>query len=472
MMRNFLKSLLVNPSSLAPLPAQIPEPNVTGEDESAVPRNLRDLLAPHNITLSSLREVPFDLHLDREFDLFWFDVIRHLPANGADSTREEIWVAREKILASLLKSRQVVDGSAGPLTPVRLSLSTSNPEVTPGLNPASVPPIKTRASQLATTPPPIYAAGPAHQTVPRTFQPRASKVLPSLSAAKVEQARAEFEEPRGEKQPFSMQMILPPFYCEPDEGVEVGEDGIPQIRYDFKAIFVPDDKALQCAVVTAPEAPESRNIHATPTPHYAIRKTLARMEQRIDVGDSAPLEVDVQEEGVLVSVERHPDNIEDNWNGRILGNGPRAEGAHALARERDLEAISLAIDRVNAPDRLPPGVPYGLQAVFMPEAESDAAVLFVPDDPHIPGCETATWHLPGKKAQPIPVVEFERKVVDGEWEQLGRYKRKWMPADEEDGAGSPAKRRRPMGRDTVTRHLVLKGNTNPSSSDRSLFFLD
>ncbi|KAJ7229663.1 hypothetical protein B0H12DRAFT_223066 [Mycena haematopus] len=50
---------------------------------------------------------------DTEFGLLWSDVVGHFPANGSDSTADEIRVAREKILSALLTRRQQEHGSGG-----------------------------------------------------------------------------------------------------------------------------------------------------------------------------------------------------------------------------------------------------------------------------------------------------------------------------------------------------------------------
>ncbi|KAJ7025969.1 hypothetical protein C8F04DRAFT_1238869 [Mycena alexandri] len=436
---------------------------------------------------------------------FWSDVMRHVPSNGADSTSEEVWVAREKILSALLARRQECHGSGGTVeTAVH---TTEDGVVMPALDPSvtrikkeeSVEPELQHHSSVspssdadddddsATPPHPdgpsavqqtfLHHLGPSAEYKPRRLMGSYNadiepgydtELLPPCPSLEFERARAEVERPRGETEDFSLQMILPPSYI-----AAHGPAGLP-----LAAVFVPTADTISCGVVETPSPPNlalklgpddemkeeqkpvTRHISATCVPQVEMSDALvalgARFSARACPPRHCPLELDVRDESALVSTERKPTNIDDVWRSDGLNRAGLGSSAHQNSRRRMLEAVGNAVKEAESTERLRPGTPFTLQVAYTPEVSTyGAGVLFVPDDPSVApaGTEPSRMSLGDSRLSHVRVTPISREM-QGDWEMLRNHKRKRVA---EAGVGQSASKRicGLNGRDTIIRHSLL-----------------
>ncbi|KAJ7689731.1 hypothetical protein B0H17DRAFT_632688 [Mycena rosella] len=269
-------------------------------------------------------------------------------------------------------------------------------------------------------------------------------VLPSGSTPKFEQARADDEA-------FSLQMTLP----------------ANATRFSLAAVFIPSDASLPCAIVDSTrKTATSQSIMGTRIPLKGTREaqllpSMMALEKRFAVSPHPPhphppLEVAVREVAPLISIERTPENI---------------DGLLCEPSREELYFVKKAVAKVDERQPLRPGVPFTLTGVCQSMNKINTAVLFVPDDPRIPGREAYTNR--GNKIEGNNVMlQFEPFVREmcGEWEQLGRCKRKRAVEEGADG-GRIAKRRCAMeGQDTVVQHSLL--HTDDEDIWANGFFLE
>lgn len=293
--------------------------------------------------------------------------------------------------------------------------------------------------------------------------------LPPKLDPELERVRAEVEQPRSEEEAFSLQMIIPDFRSAKHWS---------HLTLPLAAFFVPADQDLPCGVVESP-APRAelleatQHIAATLVPQEEMFASLTALNQRFDERRCQkcydPVLVDVRDESELVSVERNPDNIDDNWVPNRTHFGWYGCPAHKVSNERMLGVVGDAVREVDSKERLRPGIPFYLNVVATPEVLScEGVVIFVPDDPSIPARGTQTHPLVHtSKPMHLSIKEYSREVrrewapewdpeVDGKWEILGRHKRRWVADDGAAEGQSTLKRICGMkGRDTITRHSLL-----------------
>ncbi|KAJ7113099.1 hypothetical protein C8R44DRAFT_930648 [Mycena epipterygia] len=439
------------------------------------------------------------LDVDSNFAPLWRDVLRYLPANGPDATAAEFQIARDKMLYGLMRSlmhRADVDVRA-PVFSIFASSSANDEEEDPDnddrYQKVSHKLVATMAMPTSRDLPPTHSASivppSAPSPYPALLAPKPG-YCPRPKLGAYEQgvlppaASPQFQQVRGDDEKFALQMILPASYC-PTDTEWVAARRKKEQQLPLAVLFIPTDTDIPSAIVETPpprplaitsptnvadasphrepEDPVARHVASTRIPLPEVSAALTALTERFAARgcpDLGPCNVEVREEAVLVSVERTPDNIEDNWGGgRQLGWG--AEQAHAKARENDLRIVGLAIDKIEAKEWLRPGVPFALNAVFMPEVTGeDAAVLFVPDDPSIPGSESErNVCIPSEKERRVKFQRFIRREGALGPERLGRYKRKRVGDDAQDegvnGERAPKRWCGMEGDDTITRHILL-----------------
>ncbi|KAF7334597.1 hypothetical protein MVEN_02289700 [Mycena venus] len=270
--------------------------------------------------------------------------------------------------------------------------------------------------------------------------------LPTRPDPKLNRLRAQLEQPRGEDEEFSLQMILPATAT----NYTTGPSHLP-----LGAVFVPADEDIACGVLetpapepspksnsdAGPPQPQPQNIVATQVPREEMTTSLTALGERFSARACPPLHAP----------------LEIDPNVRIVAD--YGSTAHKNSRTHMLETVAQAIVDVESPYPLSPGTQFELKTVVTQDVlPNEGAVIFVPDDPKIaPRGTDVAGLIHDSRTTTLPVREFPRRVVGpfGDMEALGRHKRKRV---EEDGAeeGSALKRICGMeGRDTITRHTLL-----------------
>ncbi|KAJ7122648.1 hypothetical protein C8R43DRAFT_1136064 [Mycena crocata] len=331
------------------------------------------------------------------------------------------------------------------------------------------------------------AAGRSSKLAPR----RPPGAYPELTLPPaVTPAQIELEQPRRKNEEFSLQMIIPAGYCATAHDT----------RMPLAAVFVPKQADIACALVetppgvppqtSAPDEPtdsplttvarekspsreksSSRHIPSTRLSHRDMDEEFISLRERLVGPELGPQELDIREEVELVSIERTPANVDDIWKREQHYCGPperwRIQAAQAAARRMHVDAVGEAMKNLDENEPLEPGTPFTMKVVQMPEVtDREAAVLFVPDDPRIPGLQT--WHQGSllhttERPQVVRTSQFMREVdADGKWELLGRHKRRRVVDDylEVDGERVP-KKSRGEGHDTITHHSLLNTWDDP-----------
>ncbi|KAJ7720018.1 hypothetical protein B0H16DRAFT_1700050 [Mycena metata] len=515
---NIFASLLLAPASRAPPRAQAAPVLLDDEDASSasdINSDSGDQLATDEELLGLLNNhiLPADLTARilalaaaqlrahpagaTNFLPFWSDVMRHVPSNGAESTPQEVWAAREKILSALLARRQECHGSGG--TAETAVYTTEDGAVIPALDPSAIrikkeesvepqfqhyssasPSPDADQDDDSATPPPQPHPGPSalqqtflhHLSPSADYQPRRlmgsynaeiepgydKELLPPYPSLEFERARAEVERPRAATEDFSLQMILPPSYT-----AVHGPAGLP-----LAVVFIPATDTISCGVVETPsdaemedeQKPITRHIPATCVPQAEMSDTLlalgARFSARACPPRHRPLELDVRDESALVSTERKPSNIDDIWRPNALSRAALGSSAHENSRRRMLAAVGDALKEVESTERLRPGTPFTLQVAYTPEVStSGVGVLFVPDDPSVApaGTERSRMPLSDSRLSHVRVTSIGREM-EGDWEVLRNHKRKRVAEAAVDQ--SVSKRICGLkGRDTIIRHSLL-----------------
>jgi hypothetical protein len=264
--------------------------------------------------------------------------------------------------------------------------------------------------------------------------------------------RAQLEQPRGEDEEFSLQMILPPVHQ-----TTAGSHLLP-----LAAVFVPADANLDCAMLKTQEPGViPKHILATRVPQDEMSASLAALGKDFDARacppPCEPLTVDVRDETELHSTERNLDNIDDVFRAELHLLADYGGTAHNNSRRRMLDAVEDAVKEVDSTELLMAGTPFSLNAVVTPDVLSNqAGVIFIPDDPSIsPRGTDLAGLIHDSETSSLVIREYPRKNL-GEFETMGRYKRKRMAEQGANEGESVLKRICGLeGRDTITRHTLL-----------------
>ncbi|KAJ7898675.1 hypothetical protein B0H14DRAFT_3124394 [Mycena olivaceomarginata] len=302
-----------------------------------------------------------------------------------------------------------------------------------------VPVVKTESDSQALPRERIFLdqLAPTAEYKPRQFAGAyEANTLPSKPQPRMTRLRAQLEQPRGEDEEFSLQMILPPAHQ-----TTAGSHLLP-----LAAVFVPADANLDCAMLKTQESSViPKHILATRVPQDEMSASLAALGKDFDARacppHREPLTVDVRDEMELHSTERNPDNIDDVFRAELHLLADYGGTAHNNSRRRMLDAVEDAVKEVDSTELLMAGTPFSLNAVVTPDVLSNqAGVIFIPDDPSIsPRGTDLAGLIHDSETSSLVIREYPRKNL-GEFETMGRYKRKRMAEQGADEGESVLKR--------------------------------
>ncbi|KAJ7479692.1 hypothetical protein FB451DRAFT_1239626 [Mycena latifolia] len=361
-------------------------------------------------------------------------IIPHTNGSGSSSSRSS---SRKVVRAPA----QSVNGSAPPTHPRRTKCipPTAPPRPPSASTPASAAPdspmdhdslrrafVRAASMTAITEQPRRRGAG----LYPEGILPPA---FASVTASHLAQTRAENED-------YSLQ-ILP-----------AASDA--NTKLALAAIFIPTDAHIACALAQTPEpaAPVPQSVTCTRLPLGGTREdqlvpALAALEKRFVTQNCPPhpsLEVAVSEVAPLTNLE--PIDADAVLDPRLQG-----EAAHLATLER------IALDKA-ATTTLRAGDQCALTAVCLNNVSVSSAVLFVPDDARIPGKQSLVVKQTYFEGVGFPLTfrPFVRER-QGEWELLGRHKRK-RAVEVEDTERAPKRQRASglHGQDTITLHSMLR----------------